>query len=256
MKLLVLFLTFFSLQSFAAVQTKTVEYKKGDKIFEGFAAWPEGAEKEKLPGVLVVHDWMGLTDKTKQKATELAEMGYVAFAVDVFGKDVRPKTVPDAQKNAMIYYGDRKMLRERVNLGLNELKNQLGVDKKKLAAIGFCFGGTSVIELARSGADVKGVVSFHGGLDSPTPADGKKIKGKVLALHGADDPHVSASNIAAFEQEMRDGKVDWLLVKYGGAVHSFTDKTAGTDNSKGAAYNEKADRRSKEEMKRFFAELF
>lgn len=256
MKAVIFGLLMCSLQSFAGVQSKTIEYKKGDKTFEGFVAWPEGSDKDKRPAVLVVHDWYGLTDKTKQKATELADMGYVAMAVDIFGKDVRPKNQQEAQKNASIYYGDRKLFRERVNLGLDELKKQMGVDKKKMAAIGFCFGGTGVIELARSGADVKGVVSFHGGLDSPTPTDGKKIKAKVLAMQGADDPFVSAENLAAFEKEMRDGKVDWELVKYGGAVHSFTDKTAGTDNSKGQAYNEKADRRSKEEMKRFFSELF
>ena len=116
--------------------------------------------------------------------------------------------------------------------------------------------GARVLELARSGADVAGVVSFHGGLDSPTPADGKNIKGKVLVCHGADDPFSSPQNIAAFEDEMRKGGVDWQLIKYGGAVHSFTQPSAGNDNSKGAAYNEKADKRSWEAMKQFLAEIF
>ena len=136
------------------------------------------------------------------------------------------------------------------------LARQELTDPKRMAAIGYCFGGTAVLELARSGADVAGVVSFHGGLSSPTPSDAKNIRAKVLALHGADDPHVSPKEVAAFEDEMRQGGVDWQLIAYGGAVHAFTDWNAGTDNSKGAAYNERADRRSWEAMKQFFAELF
>jgi dienelactone hydrolase len=129
-------------------------------------------------------------------------------------------------------------------------------DAQRIAAIGYCFGGTTVIELARSGADVAGVVSFHGALDSPGPADGRNIKCRVLALHGADDPFVAAQDVAAFEEEMRQAKVDWQLVKYGGTVHSFTDWDAGKLNMKGAAYNEKADLRSWKAMQEFFAEIF
>ena len=144
----------------------------------------------------------------------------------------------------------------RVNAGLHALRRQPFVDPKRLAAIGYCFGGTTVIELARSGADVNGVVSFHGGLDSPTPADGKNINCKVLALAGADDPFQKPGDLAAFEKEMRDAKVDWQIDFYGGAVHAFTQPMAGNDNSKGAAYNEKADKRSWEAMKQFFAGIF
>jgi dienelactone hydrolase len=147
-------------------------------------------------------------------------------------------------------------LRARVNAGLDVLKKNKLVDTKRVAAIGYCFGGTTVIELARSGADIAGVVSFHGGLDSPTPADGKNIKCKILACHGADDPFETPADLAAFEKELRDAKVDWRLIKYGGAVHSFTQPMAGNDNSKGAAYNEKADKRSWADMKQFFAEIF
>ena len=129
-------------------------------------------------------------------------------------------------------------------------------DAAKLAATGYCFGGTAVIELARSGAPVKGVVSFHGGLDSPTPADGKNIKAKVLALHGADDPYVPAKDVAAFESEMKSSGVDYVLIKYPGAVHSFTHKAAGNDNSKGAAYNADADRDSWFQMEQFLKRLF
>jgi dienelactone hydrolase len=148
------------------------------------------------------------------------------------------------------------MLRERVRAGLEVLKNHELSDGKRIAAIGYCFGGTTVLELARSGADIAGVVSFHGGLSSATPGDAKNIKAKVLALHGADDPNVPPKEVAAFEDEMRQGGVDWQLIAYGGAVHSFTDWNAGNDNSKGAAYNQSADRRSWEAMRQFFAEIF
>ena len=141
-----------------------------------------------------------------------------------------------------------------MNAAFDLLKNHKNVDSAKIGAIGFCFGGTTVLELARSGAPVAGVVSFHGGLSSPTPDDAKNVKAKVLVLHGADDPFVKPDEVLAFEDEMRKGGVDWQLVSYGGAVHSFTNKAAGTDNSKGAAYNEKADQRSWLAMKNFFAE--
>jgi dienelactone hydrolase len=143
----------------------------------------------------------------------------------------------------------------RVNAGLDELKRNALVDPKRVAAIGYCFGGTTVIELARSGAELNGIVSFHGGLDSPAPADGKNIKCKVLVCHGADDPFEKPEDLAAFEKEMRDANVDWRLIKYGGAVHSFTQPMA--DGSlPGAKYNARADKRSWQDMKSFFAEIF
>ena len=237
----------------AAMVKKAVEYKDGGKTYEGYIAYNDEV-KEPRPGVLVVHNWMGVSDETKKQADRLAELGYVAFAVDVYGKGVRPTNGEEAAKLATQYKNDRKLLRSRLEGGLKALRSQSGVDKKKIGAIGYCFGGTAALELARTGADLRGVVTFHGGLDSPNPADGKKIKARILALHGADDPFVPATDLAAFEDEMRKAKVDWELVKYGNAVHSFTEVGAGNDNSKGAAYNEKADKRSWEEMKRFFAE--
>jgi len=238
----------------AAIQTKTVEYKSGDVTLEGVLVWDD-AVKSPRPGVLVVHQWLGLTNYEQRRARLLAELGYVAFCADIYGKGVRPKDTKEAGVEATKYKTDRKLLRERVNAGLAELKKSPLVDAQRVAAIGYCFGGTTVIELARSGADVAGVVSFHGGLDSPTPADGKNIKAKVLACHGADDPFVSAADLTAFEAEMRAAKVDWQLVQYGGAVHSFTQPMAGNDNSKGAAYNEKADKRSWAAMREFLVEV-
>jgi dienelactone hydrolase len=173
----------------------------------------------------------------------------------MYGKGVRPKDTKEAGAEAGKYKGNRPLMRTRIAAALDWLKKNPNVDTKRIAAIGYCFGGTTVLELARSGADIAGVVSFHGGLDSPTPADAKNIKCKVLVLHGADDPYVPAAEVAGFEDEMRKAGVDWTLISYGGAVHSFTNPDAGTDNSKGAAYNERADRRSWEAMKTFFAEI-
>jgi dienelactone hydrolase len=236
----------------AAIQTKTVEYKQGDTTLEGVLVYDD-AVTTKRPGVLVVHQWLGLTDYEKHRAEMLAQLGYVAFCADIYGKGIRPQDTTEAGALAGKYKADRQLLRARVNAGLAALRKSELVDATRVAAIGYCFGGTTVIELARSGADIAGVVSFHGGLDSPTPADGKNIKCKVLACHGADDPFVSAKDLAAFEDEMRQAKVDWVLIKFGGAVHSFTQPMAGNDNSKGAAYNERADRRSWEAMKLFLS---
>ncbi len=239
----------------AEVRTEVVEYKQGDAVLEGYLAYDD-AVKGKRPGVLIVHEWMGVNQYVKKRAEQLAKLGYVAFAADIYGKDVRPKTRDEAAAESKKYKADRKLMRARVNAGLDVLKNHKLADTKRTAAIGYCFGGTTVLELARSGADVTGIVSFHGGLDTPNINDAKNIKGKVLVLHGGDDSFVPAEQVASFQDEMRKAGVDWNMVIYGGAVHSFTNPDSGNDNSKGAAYNEKADRRSWEDMKQFFSEIF
>jgi dienelactone hydrolase len=238
----------------AAIQTKIVEYKEGDTTLEGVIVFDD-AMKTKCPGVLIVHQWMGLTDYEKKRAEMLAKLGYVAFCADIYGKGVRPTAVPDAAALSGKFKGDRALLRARVNAGLETFKKSDLVDAKRIAAIGYCFGGTTVIELARSGAELSGVVSFHGGLDSPKPEDGKNIKTKILACHGADDPFVPAKDLNAFQDEMKNSGADWQLIQYGGAVHSFTDWGA-SGAIKGAQYNERADKRSWEDMKQFLAELF
>jgi dienelactone hydrolase len=244
-----------TLSANAAIVSKPVEYRQGDAVLEGYSVYDD-ALAGKRPAVLVVHQWKGLGDYEKKRAEMLAKLGYNVFAVDIYGRGVRPSNPKDAGAEAGRYKNDRALLRARVRAGLDVLARHELTDPKRIAAIGYCFGGTTVLELARSGADLAGVVSFHGGLSSPTPGDAKDIKAKVLVLHGADDPNVPATEVAAFEEEMRQGKVDWQLVTYGGAVHSFTDWGAGNDNSRGAAYNEWADRRSWDAMKQFFAELF
>ncbi len=239
----------------AAVETKTVEYRQGDTRMVGYLAYPKDAAGS-LPGVLVVHEWLGLNDYAKHRAEQLAELGYIALAADIYGDGKIAADVKEAGKLAGTYKSDRPLLRARVAAALAALKAQPGVVPDKIAAIGYCFGGTTVLELARSGANVAGVVSFHGGLDTPTPQDAKNIHAKVLALHGADDPYVPADQVAAFESEMRQGGVDWQLIAYGGAVHGFTNPANGGDNSKGAAYNAAADARSWAAMRYFFEELF
>jgi dienelactone hydrolase len=238
----------------AEIKETVVEYQSGGVTCEGLHV-VDAAKTGKLPSVLIIHQWTGLSDNEKMRARMLAELGYNVFAADIYGKGIRPQP-PESGKEAGKYKSDRKLYRERMLSALEVLNKDARTDLAKVAAIGYCFGGTGVIELARSGAVMKGVVSFHGGLDSPSPADGKNIKGKVLALHGADDPFVPAKDISAFEQEMKDAKVDYKLVNYPGAVHAFTQKAAGSDNSKGAAYNEAADKASWEEMKAFFDRLF
>ena len=254
--------TFFSLIVIMAalsarseIVSKAVEYRQDDVVLEGLSVYDD-AFNGKRPAVLVVHQWKGLGDYEKKRAEMLARLGYNVFAADIYGKGVRPQTMQAAGAEAGKYKNDRVLLRARVRAALEVLTNHELTDRMRIAGIGYCFGGTTVLELARSGADIAGVVSFHGGLSSPKPDDAKKIKCKVLALHGADDPNVPAKEVAAFEDEMRQAKVDWQLVAYGGAVHSFTDWNAGNDNSKGAAYNALADRRSWDAMKVFFAELF
>lgn len=239
----------------AAIETKAVEYRQGDTRLVGYLAYPKDV-KGSQPGILVVHEWLGLNDYAKRRAEQLAELGYVALAADIYGDGKIAANREEAGKLAGSYKNDRPLLRARVAAGLTTLKAQPGVAAGKVAAIGYCFGGTTVLELARSGADVAGVVSFHGGLDTPTPQDAKNIRAKVLALHGADDPYVPADQVAAFENEMRQAGVDWQLIAYGGSVHGFTNPANGTDNSKGAAYNAAADARSWVAMRQFFDELF
>jgi dienelactone hydrolase len=217
---------------------EVVEYEQDGTKLEGYMAFPtDGGASAKRPAILVFHDWMGVSDDTKMRADMLAALGYVAFAADVYGKGVRPSGPEEAMKLVMKYKGDRGLMRSRGQAALARLTSDPRVDPTKVVAIGYCFGGTESLELGRTGAALAGIVTFHGGLDTPHPEDGKNIKGRVLVLHGGDDPYVKPAEVQAFEEEMRTAKVDWELVAYGGAVHAFTIKKAGNDPSKGAAYD-------------------
>jgi dienelactone hydrolase len=253
--LIATFIMIISIPAISQIHTENIEYKDGSVTLEGYIAYDESS-KDTRPGILVVHEFWGINDYTKMRCDMLAKLGYFAFAADIYGKGNRPTTMEDAGKQAGIYKNDRQLMRKRINLALDELKKQKLVNTNKIAAIGYCFGGTTALELARSGADILGVVSFHGGLDTPNPADAKNIKAKILALTGGDDPYVSAEAVENFKKEMKDAGVDYEINVYGGAVHAFTNPNAGSDPSKGAAYNEKADKRSWEAMRIFFNEIF
>jgi dienelactone hydrolase len=239
----------------AKVVNKTVEYEHEGTVLEGYLAWDDAVTGPR-PGILIVHQWMGLSDNERMRADMLAELGYVALAADVYGQGVRPANQEEARQQAGKYYGDRQLFRGRIAAGLAELRRQALVDDTRLAAIGYCFGGGGVLELARSGADLAGVVSFHGGLATTLPAAAGDVKAKVLVCHGAIDPHVSPEDVHAFLEEMEAAGVDYQLIMYAHAVHAFTQKNAGDDPSRGVAYNAAADRRSWQAMQDFFAEIF
>lgn len=239
----------------AQVVLETVEYKHGEASLEGYLAYDDAVET-KRPGVLVVHEWKGVGDYAKRRATMLAEQGYVVMAADMYGKGIRPQTHEEAAKQAGIYKDDRLLMRARIGSALDVLKEHPLVDASKLAAIGYCFGGTTVLELARSGADIKGVASFHGALETPNAQDAKNIKGKVLVCHGAADTFVPAEEVAAFKKEMGDAGIDMRFESFEGAVHSFTVKEAGDDPSKGMAYNADADTKSWSLLTEFLKQIF
>jgi dienelactone hydrolase len=239
----------------AAVKTQTIEYKDANTVLEGYLAYDDTL-KGKMPTVLIVHEWTGLGPYVKRRAQELAGLGYVAFGVDIYGKGIRPANPQDAAKEAAIYRNDRQLMRRRALAGLAEVKQLPFVDPNSIAAIGYCFGGGVVLELARSGADVKGVVSFHGNLDTSHPEDAKNIRAKILVCQGANDPYVPKEQVMAFWNEMQNAKVNWQMNVYGNAVHSFTNPDSGSDPSEGVAYNKEADLRSWQAMKAFFNDIF
>lgn len=237
----------------AEIKESAVEYKAGDVVCEGWHAY-DAAKEGKRPAVLIIHQWTGLSENEKMRAHMLAELGYNVLAADIYGKGIRPQP-PAAGQEAGKYKNDRALFRARLTAALEVLRKDERTDATKIGAIGYCFGGTGVLELVRSGADVQGVVSFHGGLGTPTPQDAKKIKCPVLVCHGADDPFVPAAEVEAFHKEMKDAGVKYEFIAYPGAVHAFTQKAAGNDNSKGAAYNEEADKKSWASMKEFFEKV-
>jgi dienelactone hydrolase len=252
LSLLVLASAVLTVPACAAVKTQVIDYKDGDVALQGFLAYDDA--KPAAPGVLIVHEWWGHNDYTRHRAEQLAQLGYVAFALDMYGKGVTAKTADEAGKLAGPFYQNRGLMRSRANAGLEVLKSQKNVDAKHLAVMGYCFGGSTAIELARGGAELAAVVSFHGGLDFPDGNDTKNIKGHVLICTGADDPMVTPDKVAIFEDQLRKANVDYQINVYGGAVHAFTNPDADSHNIPGIKYNENADKRSWQAMKDWFAE--
>ncbi len=236
-----------------AMAGETVTYKDGDTTMEGYLA---RADKPGAPVVLVFHQWMGLTDHEKQRADMLAAAGYNAIAVDMYGQGVKPKDQSEAGTLATKYKSDVKLAHRRIQAAVDYAKLLEGVDTARIAAIGFCFGGTMALELARMGLDdVKSVVSFHGALATPAPVTTPgAVKAAISIQHGAADPMVPPAEVKAFTEEMNAAKADWFFTEYAYAVHAFTQVDAGNDPAKGVAYNEKADKRSWAAMLAFFAE--
>lgn len=245
----------FSIVATAAIKTEKITYKHGSEELEGFIAYDDAIAGKK-PVVIIIHDWMGPSEYTEMRAQQLAEMGYFAFAADIYGKSLRPKNTEEAAKAAGSFRnGDRKLLRARAKVAVDEASKHAQADGKKVSAAGYCFGGTTVLEMARAGMPLKGVISFHGNLGTPNPKDAQKIKAKLLVLHGAIDPYISPEEFNGFMKEMNDAKVDYQFVSYSGAVHAFSQKGAGNDPKTGAAYNEVADKRSFVAMREFLKEV-
>ncbi len=255
--LLVFFMVLIGFRSsvLAQVITEAVQYKDGEQNLIGYLAMPKDATG-RIPTVFVVHEWKGLDDYAKLRTRQLAQQGYLAMAVDIYGDGKTLTTNEEAGKMATAYKADAPKLRGRIQAAYNFLKSHRLFDPKRVAGIGFCFGGTTVLEWARSGAPISGVVSFHGGLATPQPAKAGEVKARILVLHGADDPYVSEAELKAFENEMRSSQADWQMFKYGGAVHGFSRPDGGSDVKSGYAYDQKTDIRSQQAMREFFKEIF
>lgn len=237
----------------ALAQSKEVEYRDGEQLLGGICVKPAKATP-KRPGILILPAWMGIDDHAKESANRLAALGYVTFIADIYGKDKRPTNYAEAGQKAGYYKSNVKEYQIRIKLALDQLIKH-GANPDNIVVMGYCFGGTGAIEAARTNMKVKGIVSFHGGLGRDLKRDIEPIKSKVLVLHGADDPYESKEEIDYFQAEMKKAQADWQMIYYANAVHSFTDKNAGTDNSKGAAYNELADARSWKAMLTFLKEV-
>jgi dienelactone hydrolase len=237
------------------MKAETLEYKDGDVALRGHVAFDE-QKSGKRPGILVMPEAFGLGSHAKQRAERLAGLGYVALAGDPYGDGLEVQKLEEAIKYAGALREDTAKFRQRIRAGLDTLASLPQVDSSRLAAIGYCMGGTCSLELARDGAALKGIVSFHGGLETQGPAEAGQVKAKVLVCTGADDPFVPPVQVNAFAEEMTKAGVDWQVISYGGAVHSFTNPDAGRHGMAGLAYNKLVDERSWNAMMSFFAEIF
>ncbi len=249
-QLIVVMLLLFSTSVYAQ---SDIAYKEGDTALKGYLVKAKAGKS--APGIVIVPAWMGITEHEKGSADKLAALGYNAFVADIYGEGNKPANKQEAGKLAGYYKSHIEDYQRRVKLSIDALVKQ-GADPARIVVMGYCFGGTGAIEAARAGFPVKGVVSFHGGLSKDTLRKDSDIVAKVLVLHGADDPYVKTAEILRFQDEMRNSKADWQMIYYANAVHAFTEVTAGSDNAKGAAYNEEADKRSWQHLLLFLDELF
>lgn len=255
-----LFLTVIALfPGVAMAQYKGVNiaYYDGETELEGYLVKPAN-ETPETPVILLTPAWMGLDVYYKQRADELmAETGAIVMAVDVYGKGVRPRTVDEAAKLSGAYKANPSLLRGRMKAAVDYMTRRRNIPASQIVVIGFCFGGTGALELARTGTPVGAVVAFHGGLATQAPAQVGAVNTRVLVLHGADDPYVQPEEVQTFVAEMKAAQVnDWQLVEYSNTVHSFTDRNAGDDPSKGVAYNPRTEKRAFAELHRLLAEVF
>jgi len=231
----------------AAIKVQTIDYKQGATVLEGWLVYDTAAHG-KRPGIVIYPAYWGPSAHEKDVAEKLAKMGYVAFVADIYGKGIRPSTPQAAGAESAKYARDnRPLMLQRALAAFDQLRQSPMVDTSKLAAIGYCFGGAPALDLARSGAPLVDIVTFHGSLATPTPG-ASKIKGHVLALHGAADPIVNAQAVAGFEKEMTDGGVDWQVVLYGGVMHAFTDNSHPSNPAHGTKYDAVANKRSWQAM--------
>ena len=235
------------------IQSKLIEYSDGDHLMEGYMAWDDSISGER-PGVLIGHAWAGRGEFECQKARDIAALGYVGFALDVYGKGVLG-TRPEQKTGLMKpFLDDRAMLQRRMAQIFELVRSQEVVDASRVAAMGFCFGGLCVLDLARTGADLRGATCFHG-LFSPAPnLSGRKIQAKVLALHGWDDPMVTPDQVVALGAEMTAAGADWQIHAYGQTSHAFTNPAANNPEL-GRVYNEVADRRSWQALENVLSEV-
>lgn len=237
-----------------SIQNRLIEYNDGDVVLQGMLAWDDGLSGPR-PGILVSHAWGGQGDYENSKANGLAALGYVAFALDLYGKGVRGSNPEENSALMQPFLDDREMLQKRLLLSLDTLRQQDEVDVSNIAAIGYCFGGLCVLDIARTGEDLAGVVSFHGMFGAPGNTDGNTISAKVLALHGWDDPMATPDDVIALSKEMTAMGADWQLHAYGNTMHAFTNPEAN-DKVSGTVYDAAADRRSWTAMQNFLEELF